>query len=148
MNPESDIFTSLEICACDLSHISKERVIESEKLENFKEEFKLLHDKVNESDINKELKYLLLNKIKKLLEIIENYQFFGSEAIKEEIGAIFGSIFLNHEKITKSEEVSIVKELIDIVSKLFGIANNANNLLPEVGKLRSLIPKLFSSPPN
>lgn len=130
-NPESDIFTTLGNCAYDLGLISEERVIESEELKKLQEEFRSLYDKIDNSKINIELKFVLLKQINTLLEKIENYQFLGSEAIKKESGAIFGSIFFNQEKINKPEEINIVKELLEMVFKLSGIANNAKNLIPE-----------------
>ena len=125
------IIRDLENCADSLSDLVDVRVIEKDELVQLISDIDELYRNINSSNINRELKFLLVKKLAILKEVIENYQFQGSDGIKREIENIYGSIICNVDKIKNEEEKKIVKIVLDQLGKIIIIASAAKNLLPE-----------------
>lgn len=130
-NVDSHIIRDLENCADSLSELVELEVIEEEELTKIIDDIDALYQTINASNINKDLRFLLLKKLSSLKEVIENYQFQGSDGIKREVENFIGSIALNNEKVTNQEEANFVKKTFDLFCKTLSAASAAKNLLPE-----------------
>jgi hypothetical protein len=130
-NSDSHIIRDLENCADSLSELVELEVIEEEELTKIINDIDGLYQIINTSNINKDLKFLLLKKLSSLKEVIENYQFQGSDGIKREVENFIGSMTLNKEKVTNKEEANFVKKTFDLFCKVLSAASAAKNLLPE-----------------
>jgi hypothetical protein len=130
-NVDSHIIRDLENCADSLSELVELKAIEEEELKKLIDEIDALYQTINTSDISKDLKFLLLKKLSSLREVIENYQFQGSDGIKREVENFMGSTFLNKDKVTNKQEADLVKETFNLFCKVLSAASAVKNLLPE-----------------
>ncbi|MEL6440009.1 MAG: hypothetical protein AAFQ80_12235 [Cyanobacteria bacterium J06621_8] len=130
-NDKSYIIRDLENCADSLSDVIDLKVVEEEELVKLVGEIDGLYQTINSSDIGKDLKFLLLKKLTALKEVLENYQFQGSDGIKREIENIMGSIAINNDKVRTDEEKGLVMKVFELLRTLITTASAAKNLLPE-----------------
>lgn len=130
-NINSYIIRDLEICADSLSEVVELKVLEEEELERIIDDIGDLYSSINKSNIGQDLKFLLLKKLDSLKEVIDNYQFQGSDGIKREVENIVGSIALNKKKVKNEEEANLVKKLFELLCKVLTTASAVKNLLPE-----------------
>lgn len=130
-NINSSIIRDLENCADSLSELVDLKVMEEEELAKLIDDIDGLYQTINSSNIGKDLKFLLLKKLTALKEVIENYQFQGSDGINREVENIIGSIFLNNDKVKNKDEASLVKKVFELLCKVLSAASASKNLLPE-----------------
>jgi hypothetical protein len=140
-NIDSHIIRDLENCADSLSELVKLKVIEEEELKKLIDDIDALYQTISASNISKDLKFLLLKKLSSLKEVIENYQFQGSDGIKKEVENFIGSITLNKKKVTNKEEADLVRKTFDLFCKVLSAASATQNLL--TGDWAEIVQKLL-----
>ena len=127
----SHIIRDLENCADSLNDLVDLKVIEEEEPVKLVDDIDGLYQTIYSSNIGKDLKFILLKKLTALKEVIENYQFQGSDGIKREVENVIGSIVLNKDKVNNDDEANLVKKVFELLCKIITTASAVKNILPE-----------------
>lgn len=125
----SHIFRDLENMAYDFDELNSQKDIEPKDLEIIQQEIHNLIAKVSKSNINKELRFILLKKLNLCQDVINNYDLYGSNGIQNELENISGTIICNLNKVHTEEERSLVAMTIEWTFKTLGAVSAANNIL-------------------
>ena len=131
-NTKSYIFRDLENMAYDISEYKSDEKIENRELEKIQKEVSNLINKIRTIKIDKELKFILLEKLNKIEKLIDNYELWGSDAIKNELEDIVKKImFCDSNKISSDEDKNFVLMVLDWVFKTLSALSATKNILPE-----------------
>lgn len=129
--------TALKFCADYLKGSSTEQVIEQEELNNLREEVETILHQVIDSDLPKELRFIIIDNLEGIRKAILDYQLLGAEGLKRELKYNIGSFYLHSKEFEKEKDNGKIKKYFSLVMHLFNIvkfAYNNKNLLAPIGK--------------
>lgn len=133
----------LKFCADMLSRQQGEIVLNTEELNEFFNEIKTLFERVVASNLDKEIKSFLLDKLRDIEQAIVNYKFKGSEGLIQAVQATLGATLLN-ENVRKEGDNPAVASFFQIVSRiasLLSVYTKTKKLGADVGVvLQKLLP--------
>lgn len=137
-----EMMTSIEICAYYLSEQSNEICIEDEKIQELIEEINGLIQEILKSELNKDLKRILVYQLNNVRESLLKYKLFGAEGIINNIATTLGTLMLNIEKANDKQSKFTLKNIFGFIGKVNAIISfksNSINLLTAISeKLTSI----------
>ncbi|MEE2732893.1 MAG: hypothetical protein VYA55_18885 [Pseudomonadota bacterium] len=135
----------LKFCSDKLSRIENVSSIENSVLEEIQNELNTLVEKILKSNLNQELKSLLISNLEELRQAIVAFRVRGIEGIERGVEICLGSIVVNKDKIKSQADdkdvgwsIKSYFAILDVVNKTvsaakgvkeLGVHNIANNLL-------------------
>ena len=123
--------------------------IEEETILEFREKIALLIQDISDLQLKDELKKVVIDNLKQVDLMIENYKLYGVDGIKSAVENGFGSIMLNKELSEETNENSKFKETLIQVLNLFGNINTAvtfvKNVTPIAIEASDIAKKFFLS---
>jgi hypothetical protein len=127
---ESDL-TILEFCIDGVSKVYKEKVVDENDLKTFLSEIQSLYEQIVDSELDKNLKRILLDMLKIMENAIHEYRIRGVERLGEAIEQLIGIYVFNKEKIENSEieEVGRVKKVLSRFGSMYSFAADTVQLL-------------------
>jgi hypothetical protein len=130
---------SLKHCSDALSNRSSEAVIEEDELRELRSDVQALIDRIlDDSELDPELRRILLDHLEIIRRAIINYKVHGSDGLQEAIKTATGAVYLNRELFEAekdSDSVSLFWKIIVRIGTLTALVNDANQLAPGVTKL-------------
>ena len=114
-------------------------ILSSDKLNKIYENINSISNEINRSNINNELKEILIDRIEDILLIIRKYKIHGTNELIKSLETSIGSICTNQTNIKTEEEVSLCKNILSKLSKSITCINQNIPLIEFASKVLSQI---------
>jgi hypothetical protein len=137
LNPA--VLLNLAHCAEALSKYDEIK-LETEEIDNLSNDIDNLFEKVRDSDINVELKTIMLHLLEGLRRSISEYFIRGAAGIRDHLAYFLGTAFQNSEKFKLHKDTEEVKSFWNIFARadnMTTVAVNAIQLTCNIMKLLS-----------
>lgn len=116
---DENILLVLKSLAQDFSDTYPEVSLDDNDLQSIQSEFIELLNKVQESDLSKEIKVFLMDRLEEVLLALEEYKYFGSREIELIIKSTLWSIYREQNSISKEDKNKPIWR--QVLSALFGL---------------------------
>lgn len=122
---DSDMLT-LEFCCDKLEEQHAEIVISEDELQALLEDVNLLFDEVKTAEIDPQLQTFILDGLESIRRGIYEFRIRGAERLKETIGEIVGSLYVNHKAVEAAGEDEILEKFNKLFNRLSAMVTFAN----------------------
>jgi len=121
---DSDI-ALLELSSEALDAYRKEALIEQDQLEEIKQDTDSLFNEIVNSDLDKNLKVILLDLLEVIRRAIAEYQIRGAEGLKKAVAESVGRLFIDKDIVLKEKDKSAFQSFWKYLAKLNLIVSSA-----------------------
>lgn len=119
----------LEFCSAKLSEGITEHQIAEADLKDIQALIEnLIKDLLDSKTLDKNLKQIIVTRLKDLLVVIINYRLFGNDAIQEEFELIMGTVFVRQNQFRENADNKDVNRLWKILGKISTVLSITANL--------------------
>jgi hypothetical protein len=118
--------TVLEFCSERLEQQHRERIIDKAELEQILEDVTALFNEVQQADIDAELQTFILDGLESIRRGINEFRIRGPERLKEAIGEIVGSLYVNYKTVEAAGEDESLGKFNTLFNRLTSIVTFAN----------------------
>lgn len=122
---ETDMLT-LEFCSERLAEQHAEVVISEDELQAILEEVNLLFDQVKTAEIDATLQGFILDGLESMRRGIYEFRIRGSERLKETVGEIVGSLYVNYKAVEAAGEDESLEKFNKLFNRLSAMVTFAN----------------------
>ncbi len=139
----SDVRTVLGILkVVNVDKLESEIRIEESDLDILRKEMSEISKKIRDSDIDQELKKILLAGIERVRQAIEMYEIEGVEGIRAGMAYFLGNLFNEKEKIMRSagaEKKDVLERLANFIAAVDSVIGKAKNVAMDVIALGKIL---------
>ncbi|HVF90410.1 MAG TPA: hypothetical protein VNH22_10105 [Blastocatellia bacterium] len=137
-------FTALEFAADQLSKHPLEQLIDDEELKTVQAEIDSVYDSVSKSELNKELKHLILDQLELIRRALHEYKLRGAKRLREAFAESLGNLFLEGPLLKESKDEPEVNLFWKVYAKFGSLVSFANKAAPYVELVGKILPMLGS----
>jgi hypothetical protein len=134
-NLKDDYINPLMYCASLLSKVYPEEEVKQDELQQFLEEINELYESVMSSELDSEIKLIILEQLRNIQQAVHEYRVKGVYPLKKALSTAFGEIILHkqefQEAVDKKDGGQIAKFLgvLKTLDKITFIATKSKELL-------------------
>lgn len=136
--------SELDLLAMVFEGANQEDGLSDEELLSFRQRILELREEVLNSDIDKDVRFAIIELLKKTLEAIELYQLTGSGPIMEAVELSVGKIMFSEKLQDEVKKGSVGKKLAGIISGLANIVTVAQGVKEIAPPIMSLLENINS----
>jgi hypothetical protein len=135
--------TVLAFCAEELSKWQSEKTIEEAQIKDLTEDIQALYEQVHASELNAEIKNLILDQLEIIRRAIHEYRIRGVKRLNEALTTVVGAYILNKDLIDEESDKEEVSKFKDTLSKFTSTVAFASHTTRLLEAATTYLPKLL-----
>jgi hypothetical protein len=136
---DEKLLSNLDLCSEMLSFSYKEKYLEDSTLKELSDNLNLIINSITDSNINDELKLILIQHLNTIDLSIKKYKIYGVSGIKSSLTSTIGDIVINKDLVTTEDEKSVIENILGLMSKINTVISFSKNITPLIPSIIGLL---------